>query len=328
MPFRRQVFSQGPQPSVFTPPTSMIPPSKYSVALTVTLPLLVAACATTGATFRSGVGDAHLERPPYYAGARVLAEAKPIGHLPIAYQRGATQAPIFDPKGDQSSAVASLLAEMNGYLDSLGVTTALVKSGATVSLRGTPPDVIFGCETDPAGDCLTPGAVTEGAFQRSGDDPTMRLAVGRPSAEWVADARAALDAVGAGRTLLLTLEVAPYRITRTGWRNDKSVALGTGYSVKLPWLTSIDNPVLVLQLTGALVDADGRAVRIGAEGLLVRRTGIVAGGAGLQALVTDEDVAQLRQSRRSDLPGEPLIWRVALRNLVAQLTGRAEVASR
>jgi hypothetical protein len=290
-------------------------------------PLLFAGCATTGATLRSGVGDAHLEHPPYYAGATVTAGAKPIAHLPITYQRGATQAPIFDPKGDANSPIASLLEEMNAYLSSLGVAAPLVAVGAALP-AGTPPDVQFGCETDHAGDCLTPGAITEGAFQRSGDDPTMRLAVGRPSASWIAATGAALDAVGAGRTLVVTLEVAPYRITRTGWRNSKSVALGTGYSVKLPWLTSIDDPVLVLQLTGALIEPDGRAVRIGAEGLLARRTGIVAGGAGLQALITDEDVAQLRSTRREELSGAPLVWHVALRELVAQLTGRQDIAAR
>jgi len=289
--------------------------------------LLLVGCATTGATFRSGVGDAHLEHPPYYAGATVMADSKPIGHLPIAYQRGATQAPIFEPAGSSGSPASSLLREMNAYLDSLGVTTGLLSAGASIP-SGTPPDVMFGCETDPAGDCLTPGAVTEGAFQRSGDDPTMRLAVGRPSTEWTTGIRAALDRAGAGRALVLTLEVAPYRITRTGWRNSKSVALGTGHSVKLPWLTSIDEPVQVLQLTGALVDANGRAVRIGAEGLFARRTGIVASGAGLQALVTDEDVAKLRASRREDLAGQPLVWQVALRHLVAQLTGKQELALR
>lgn len=292
------------------------------------LPLILSACATTGATFRSGVGDAHLERAPYYAGAQVTSDGKLIGHLPISYQRGATQSPIFDPKSDDTSPVGSLLREMNAYLDSLGVTTALVAKGTGTVPAGTPPDVHFGCETDPTGDCLTPGSITEGAFQRSGDDPTMRLAVGRPSADWTEATRAALQSAGAGRALVLTLEVAPYRITRTGWRNDKSVGLGTGYSVKLPWLTSIDNPVMVLQLTGALVQADGQAVRIGAEGLLARRTGIVAGGAGLQALVTDEDVANLREGRREDLPGTPLVWQVALKHLVAQLTGRQDLAAR
>ena len=291
------------------------------------LPIAFAACASTGATFRSGVGDAHLERPPYYAGAAVAAGPQPIGHLPVAYQRGATQAPIFDPASGPDSPVAALLDEMNAYLASLGATIPLVPSGGTAP-AGTPPDVHFGCETDHAGDCLTPGAITEGAFQRSGDDPTMRLAVGRPSPSWIAATRAALEAASAGRTLMLTLELAPYRITRTGWKNSKSVALGTGHSEKLPWLTSIDDPVQVLQLTGALVDADGRAVRIGAEGLMARRTGIMAGSIGLQALVTDDDVAGLRTARREDLPGSPLVWQVALRQLVTQLTGRHDVAAR
>ena len=301
--------------------------SIWRVPLAPVAALLLVSCATTGATFRSGVGDAHLEAPPYYAGASVVANGRPIGHLPIAYQRGATQAPIFEPEADAGSPAASLLQEMNAYLDSLRVTTGVVSAGARIP-TGTPPDVMFGCETDPSGDCLTPGAVTEGAFQRSGDDPTMRLAVGRPSTEWTSGMRAALDRAGAGRALVLTLEMAPYRITRTGWRNSKSVGLGTAYSVKLPWLTSIDEPVQVLQLTGVLVDADGRAVRIGAEGLVARRTGIVASGAGLQALVTDEDVAKLRASRREDLAGQPLVWQVALRHLVAQLTGKQELAFR
>lgn len=29
--------------------------------------------------------------PPFYAGAVATADAAPIGHLPVAYQRGATQ---------------------------------------------------------------------------------------------------------------------------------------------------------------------------------------------------------------------------------------------
>lgn len=34
---------------------------------------LLAGCATTGATFRSGVGDRYLEHPPYYAGKALHA---------------------------------------------------------------------------------------------------------------------------------------------------------------------------------------------------------------------------------------------------------------
>ena len=80
------------------------------------------------------------------------------------------------------------------------------------------------------------------------------------------------------------------------------------------------------QLSGAAVGSDGRAVRIGAEGLIAKRTGIVASGLGMQALISDEDVERLRTLRREDLPGQPLVWQVALRHLIADLTGRPALA--
>jgi hypothetical protein len=45
-------------------------------------------------------------------------------------------------------------------------------------------------------------------------------------------------------------------------------------------------------------------------------------------MISDEDVQRLRTARREDLPGQPLVWQVGLRNLVAQLTGRPELAAR
>jgi hypothetical protein len=131
--------------------------------------------------------------------------------------------------------------------------------------------------------------------------------------------------VGVGRALVLTLEVGQYLPRQTGLRGDKEVELGTGHVVRLPWLTSLETPVSVLQLTGALVSSDGRAIRIGAEGILARRTPLVASALGAQRLVSDEDVEQARTLRRDDLPGQPLAWQVALRHLVAQLTGRPEI---
>ena len=301
-----------PLPSVDRPMTNTVRRLGRAVAL-ASLPL-AAACATTGATLGSGVGDRRLERPPYYAGATVTPGAARVARLPVAYQRGAAQSPIFEPEGGRGTPVAALLGEMNAYLDSLDVGVRV-----TATLTGTPPDVRFGCETDAAGDCVErdPNA---GPLQ-PGDDPGLWLAVGRPSPEWVAAVAPALASVGAERVLLVTLELGQYRVTSTGWRNDKSIELGTGHSAKLPWLTSLEAPVQVLQLTGALVGADGRAVRIGAEGLLARRTGLVMSGFGAQALITDEDVERLRTLRRDDLPGRPLAWQVALRALVAQLAG-------
>src|SRR5690606_5469951 len=122
--------------------------------------------------------------------------------------------------------------------------------------------------------------------------------------------------------LVLTLEVGQYFPQQTNFAGAKAVDLGTDHTVRLPWLTSLETPVSVVQLTGALVNRQGRAVRIGAEGMLARRTGLVQSGFGLQALIRDEDVAALRSARRADLPGEPLVWQVALQNLVSGLTGR------
>jgi hypothetical protein len=275
--------------------------------------LATSGCATTGATFRSGVGDSFPEHPPYYAGARVAAAAAPIGHLPIAYQRGAAQAPIFDPPGGSESAIGQLLAAMNVYLDSLGATVPL----SAERVQGTPPDVRFGCARDASDeDCEARG---DSALGRG--PQTMRLAVGRPSEAWIASAAQALDARGADRALVLTLEVGQYLMRQTGWRGNKEVELGTGYTVPLPWLTSLETPVTVVQLTGAVVGRDGRAIRIGAEGMLAKRTSLGISALGAQSLVSDEDVAQLMTVRRDDLPGQPLVWQAALRELVAQLTG-------
>lgn len=81
-----------------------------------------------------------------------------IAHFPIAYQAGSTQPPIFEPPPGNAagSPVAMLLADMNAYLDSMGLTTRV--SGAPS--KGTPPDVRFSCETPPAGpdDECAPGS--------------------------------------------------------------------------------------------------------------------------------------------------------------------------
>jgi hypothetical protein len=294
-------------------------PPRVITRASAAVALVITSVACAGSTIGSGVGDAYLERPPFYAGAPVATVGR-IGHLGIAYQRGATQETMFEPANEGGSPIAALLREMNGYLDSLGASVRIVGSTAPPSRA---PDVMFSCETTPDGDCAT---ADEGML---GDrEEKMRLAVARPSAEWTAWLASTLDAAGASRALMLTLEIGDYRMTQKSWRGDKAVFLGTNYSVNVPWLTSLETPVNVLQLTGALLDRDGKAVRIGAEGLLARRTRLLVSSIGGQELISDEDVQRLRTARREELPGQPLVWQVALRNLVAQLTGRSEIAAR
>jgi len=134
--------------------------------------------------------------------------------------------------------------------------------------------------------------------------------------------RESLVGTGADRVLVVSLEIGQMLLRQQGLRGNKELELGTGHTVRLPWLTSLETPVAVLQLTGALVDADGKAIRIGAEAFQAKRTPFLASSAGAQALLVDEDVAEARTRRRDDLPDHPLAWQVALRFLVSQLTGR------
>ena len=280
------------------------------------LAAVFSACATTGSTFRSGVGDRFLEHPPYYAGQSVTAlQPSPrIARVPVEFQRGASQSPTFDPPSGEGSSVAAFLADINAFLDSLPATAQLTRIGAG---SGTAPNVYFGCERDASNDCVERG---DSVLGRSGT--TMRLAVERPSSSWIERTRVLLDSAGATHALVITLEVGQYWTRQTGLRGDKSVELGTGHVVPLPWLTSLETPVSVLQLTGALIDREGRAVRIGAEGILAQRSPLAASAVGAQRMIVAADVDLARTLRHSEMPGQPLIWRVALCHLVTQLSGR------
>jgi hypothetical protein len=274
----------------------------------------LSACASTGATFRSGVGDAFLREAPYYAGAGV-SDVGTIAYLPITFQRGATQPASFDVSDKPNTPVANLLADMNRYLaDSLAAAVRIVAAD-TSGRVGVPPNVQFGCERQPQDDCEAPN-----------HDFRLRLAVGRPSQDWIAWEQASLNKTNATRLIVITLEIGNYFPRQVNILGKKEIELGTNYSVSAPWLTGLDKPVSVLQLTGAVMDQQGLAVRIGAEGLVAHRTGIVAAGLGMQALITDDDVERARTARRDDMPGNPLVWKIALRNLVGQLSGHPELS--
>ena len=281
---------------------------------------LTAACASTGATFGSGVGDAYLEHPPYYAGMQmedVRRDSSPIAHLPIAYQRGATQPAAFDPASSSGGPVNALLNEMNRYLDSLGLSTRTAVTGGTNLVA---PDVRFGCIPEngvPGNECQARG---DSALGRGSQQ--MQLTVGRPSQNWVASVSDAMTKSGTQRVLVITLEVGEYLMRQEGLAGTKVLELGTGNKARLPWLTSLETPVAVLQLTGALMDHNGKAIRIGAEGFHARRTRLGVSAIGGQELLSDDDVNAARTARRSDLPGEPLAWQVALRELVERITAR------
>lgn len=302
--------------------------SSIQKAAALMMLLSSAACATTGATFGSGVGDALVERPPYYAGSRMQEVARDsggIGHLPIAFQPGATQAAIFDPRGGEGTPLDALLEDMNAWLDSSGMSRRLVDgrrvSAVAHSATRVPPDVRFGCLTEngaPGNECAERG---DSALGRG--TQLMQLSVGRPSKEWVEWVGELATASAVDRVLVVTLEIGEYLMKQEGLAGTKVLELGTGHRARLPWLTSLETPVSVLQVTAALVDRNGKAVRIGAEGFHARRTRLTVSALGAQELIGDEDLVAARTARREDLPGSPLAWQVALRELVTRVTGRA-----
>lgn len=285
--------------------------------LALALLAFAGACASTGATFRSGVAPKDFDGPPFYAGAGITGAEARLAHLPIRYQRGAEQPALFEPEGGPDSPAGALVAEMNQFLESLAASVPL---RVTTEL-GTAPDVHFGCTVDASGDCTEEGEVTP-------TNRRLQLSVGRPSEDWITWVASSLDSTQATHVLVITLELGQYWPRQKGLSLAKEVQLGTGYSVSVPWLTSLEKPVAVVQLTGAVVGRDGRAARIGAEGLIAKRTNIALSAMGAQMLVTDDDINQLRSLRREDLPGQPLVWQVALRQLVGQLTGRSDLAVR
>jgi hypothetical protein len=273
------------------------------------VPALAAGCASISGTYGSGVPDRYLDHPPYRAGSSDLTANTRVVLLPLNYQRGGSQPAIFEPLGNTGTPLATLLGEMQLHVDSLA------RASGIRSVRGIPtgvaPLVYFGCELGADGDCVERG---DSVLGRRGT--TMQLALHRPSREWTAELAAILDSSAATHALLITMDIGQYWTRQRGLLGAKYVELGANYEVGVPWLTSLETPVSVIQLTSVLVGRDGRGVTVKAEGLMARRTHLLASAVGAQRLITDADVELLRTTFRTGQEGEPLVWQSALARMV------------
>lgn len=149
--------------------------------------------------------------------------------------------------------------------------------------------------------------------------PPMVLHLRRPSAAWQEALAELLAREGASHAVVVSLGVSQYPKGRRGMFG-KEVALGTGHEEPIRFLTAEDKLLEVLQLTGVLVDAEGRVIRAGAEGILARDTPFAAQVFDVTKVLDARTLKQvLTVERRADLPGNPLKWEVALGNLLAGL---------
>ena len=252
----------------------------------------------------AAVSRGNFDRPPYYDG-KLKAAVTPAAHMAVRYR---DEPGSLDPTPANSPTLAALLDSLNAELARLGMS-AVFDAGTE---RG--PDVAFGCRRGGMGADNVPRAPSE-------IDPSeprrMAFEVEDASKAWRERVRAAAgDSVRA--VLCVQLGFGEYWVRQKNWKGSKVIDLGRDRSMPLPWLTSLDDPVQVLQLTGALVGPDGRFMRVGAEGLIARRTGMAASILGAQEVLTEEEIRSLTAPPAE---GSAPVWRTALRELVTQLLG-------
>lgn len=265
-----------------------------------TVALLIASTLTASAATQRGTFD----KAPFYDG-KVSAGLRPVAHAPLRFHGELAD---LDPTPQKSRALASLLDSLRAELDAFGLTAAL-----TGTLPEGEPDVRFGCRRGGTG----PDGLPLGADEIDTREPRrMTFDVEGPKRPWRDAARAAAgDSVRA--IVSIQLRFGEQWVRQKNLKGSKTIELGTGRTMDLQWLTSLDDPVQVLQLTGALVTPEGRLVRVGAEGIGARRTGMTASVLGAQEVMTEDDLAALL------VPGPDGVapWRAALRSLVAGLIG-------
>lgn len=140
-----------------------------------------------------------------------------------------------------------------------------------------------------------------------------------PSATWSLAVAEELAARGDSSAVLLWIGFSHYPKADRGLFG-KKVVLGTGYEAPVPFLSSMDEPVELLQVSGVLVDRTGRVVRAAAEGIVHKETPFWAQTLGLRRELDHDEVARVIEGvHRDDLPARPLAWEAALTALLESL---------
>lgn len=262
----------------------------------VTLAAVALAAAPTAEASVRGSFD----RAPFYAGPAPAA-GRSFAHSAVRF---VTETGSLDPDPKRSPGLAALVDSLNAELDRMGLTTK-----REVDAKGG-PFIRFGCvRGDDAG-------VTQPSDECNPAEPRrMRFAIDEPNRAWKerwasAAARDSLDGV-----LVVHVGFGSHWVRSKGWRSEKSIEIGTARSTPIAWLSSLDDPVQVLQLTGAVVTPTGKIGRVGAEGLLARRTGLIASSLGAQEVLSEEELQGLLSSEGN----VPPVWRAALWDLVRGL---------
>lgn len=253
--------------------------ARHALALALVLATSAVAEPSTGSTTRTWSAG----KPPWVRGDELALQE--VAHAPV---RVAIE--------DAGPALGRLAFDLDA---ALAGRPGLRPLSAPLPAKGG-PSIYLGCEleSEVIGNC-------------NDETRAMVHAVTHPGKKWRQATQELLAAEG--HVLILELTIADHWLTQRGLGGKKEVPLGAGRVQKAPWLTSLDTPVEVLQLTGMIVDARGKVVRSGVEGIAAVPTRFLESVAGLQRTITDEQVEEIRRD-----PGV----RAALDALLANLLGR------
>lgn len=245
-----------------------------------------------------------LKEPPYYSGKAPTS----LDRVAVLAVRPIAANPDLPADWVPTEELVRLAEEMTRALpEEASALGAEIRPG----LEGLgAPRVYFGCSYDESdGSCLL-------------EERANVLATSSATKAWRKALGEQTTASGFDHAVVIDLGIAPQWIHQKNLRGAKEIRLGTDSTQPLPWLSSLETPVWVIQVRGILVDAEGRIVRSGAEGIWALRTPFKASILETQRILSPADVDSVRSElRREDLPGAPLAWRVALGQLLQQLAG-------
>jgi hypothetical protein len=257
------------------------------------------------------VGETHrLEAGTFYRDLRKVqpVDERPLGVLPVALDRELVASFEYGDRTDDFEPVLLAVGERVAAAPGLRPieASALPADGA--------PRVYVGSAV---GDMAPEDA--EEVDSPADRFPPMVLHLERPTKAWQEAASRLMAERGLDYLVLVNLGVSQYPKGRRGVFA-KNVLLGTGHEQPVKFLTAEDKLLEVLQVTGVLVDARGRVVRAGAEGILARDTPFLAQSFEIAKMLDEAALhAALSSEKRNDLPGAPLSLDVAVDNLVGQL---------
>ncbi|NBC03542.1 MAG: hypothetical protein GVY20_07540 [Bacteroidetes bacterium] len=243
-----------------------------------------------------------------------LTETDRLVHAPLMLDKEMSEE--FFYRG-REIVLKPLMDTMNQYLDSLAWSEPATFSLAT---RGLPWLFVGSSEAE------TAPPVT--MMLRDDHDvyPPMALYLEKPSKSWRQSFALQMTEQDADFALLIWVGLTEYPKADKGFFK-KKVILGTDYEHEIRFLSAVDKPVEVLQLTGVLLDREGNVVRAGAEGFLHKDSPFWVQALEAGTTIDDNAIEKLLTGERhDDLPGRPLAWKVAMENLVSQLTKRARIS--